>query len=108
MLVLRLPREVPLVQTIVKPMEPDVQPILTFNGTTANCYISVRAFGKPISVEMKLWHGSQMLAPWNDSGTIKATISESYGVSHKGYTIIVNWTINGVDFSQEQVSVICP
>ena len=54
----------------------DYTPSLTFDGTTANCTISIMAIGKPITATLELWQGSTRVAKWSDSATSRLIIDE--------------------------------
>ena len=75
-------------------------PVLSFDGTTANCYFSVTALGKPITATLELWHGSTRVAKWSDSATSRLIIDEDCTVT-KGqtYTLKVSGTIDGASFT---------
>jgi hypothetical protein len=78
---------------------PSITKSLTFNGTTANCSVSVRDSGKTINVTMELLRGDVSLGIWSDSGTSLVTLDESLTVATGMiYTLKVYGTINGVPF----------
>ena len=83
-------------------------PILSFDGTTANCSVSITAIGKPITATLELWHGSTRVAQWSDSATSRLIIDEDCTVT-KGqtYTLKVSGTINGVSFTGTPVTGTC-
>ena len=86
----------------------DYTPSLTFDGTTANCTISIMAIGKPITATLELWQGSTRVAKWSDSATSRLIIDEDCTVT-KGqtYTLKVSGTINGVSFTGTPVTGTC-
>lgn len=84
-------------------------PVLTFDGTTANCYVSVTALGKPITATLELWHGNFCVATWSDSAASRLIISEECTViKGETYTLKVSGTINGVSFTGTPVIGTCP
>lgn len=91
-----------------EPREAQYVPSLSFDGTTANCYFSVTALGKPITATLELWQGSTRVAKWSDSATSRLIIDEDCTVT-KGqtYTLKVSGTINGVSFTGTAVTGTC-
>ena len=84
-------------------------PSLTFNGTTANCYISVTEIGKSINITLELWHGNTLVDSWSKSGTTYVRIDEYCTVtSGYTYTLIVTGTIGGTTISCTPVTNTCP
>ena len=81
-----------------------ILPAISFDGTTANCRVSVSADRSTdqISAVIQLWNGSTRIARWSDSGTgyllNSATVSKG-----KTYELTVDVKINGV--SKPQVSI---
>lgn len=83
-------------------------PILTFDGATANCYVSITALGQPITATLELWQGSTRIASWSDSATSRLIIDEDYSVDKgKTYTLKVSGTITGVSFTGTPVTGTC-
>ena len=99
-----------LIITVVaaEPRATSYKPSLTFNGTTANCSITIIDIGKPISAVLELWHGSIRVAAWSGSATSRLIISEECTVT-KGetYTLKVSGTISGVSFTGTSVTGVC-
>lgn len=64
-----------------------ILPAISFDGTTANCRVSVSAdrLTDQISAVIQLWNGSTRIARWTDSGTGYLLFSNSATVS-KGKT----------------------
>lgn len=85
-------------------------PVLTFDGTTAKCSISIVGDSKDdeISITLKLWRGSTCLATWKDSGTLYLSMSETKIVT-KGHTykLTADITINGEPQPQRETSAYC-
>lgn len=83
-----------------------ILPAISFDGTTANCRVSVSADRSTdqISAVIQLWNGSTRIARWTDSGTGYLLFSNSATVSKgKTYELTVDVKINGV--SKPQVSI---
>ena len=83
-----------------------ILPAISFDGTTANCRVSVSADRSTdqISAVIHLWNGSTRIARWTDSGTGYLLFSNSATVSKgKTYELTVDVKINGV--SKPQVSI---
>ncbi len=86
-----------------------ITPSLTYNGTTANCRVTIRDFGKTIATTMELKQGSTVIASWSDSSTSVLNLSETVTVtSGQTYTLRVSGTINGTAFTTVQISKTCP
>ncbi len=83
-------------------------PSLTFDGTTANCSITIISVGNPITATLELWHGSTRVARWTDSATSRLIISEECSVTKgESYILKVNGTINGEAFTEASVTGTC-
>ena len=84
----------------------DVYPDLVFNGTTANCTVTIlgeRTTDK-ISAAMELWQGNTLIDDWSASGSGVLKMDKTAAVEkNKTYTLTVEYTINGV--AQKTVSV---
>lgn len=91
-----------------QPRTNDCTPILSFSGTTATCYVSITALGKPITATLELWQGSTRVASWSDSATSRLIISETKSAT-KGvtYTLKVSGTIDGEAFTGTPVTGTC-
>lgn len=94
--------------TAATPRAVDYTPSLTFDGTTANCSVSITAIGQPITATLELWQGSTRIASWSDSATSRLIIDEDYSVDKgKTYTLKVSGTIDGVPFMGALVTGSC-
>lgn len=74
-------------------------PVLTFDGTTAKCSVSVTGtlYSDKVSVVLKLWQGSECIATWDDEQTYYVAISKSTTVKRgQSYMLTADVTINGV------------
>ncbi len=84
-------------------------PVLSFDGTTANCYCSVTALGKSITASLELWRDNICVAQWSGSATSRLIISEEHSVtSGKTYTLKVSGTIDGEPFTGTPITATCP
>ena len=76
-----------------------IRPQLSFNGTTANCGVTVVGglMSEHIEVEMKLMYGSTCVDSWYADGYGYVSMQEHTSVT-KGstYDLVVTVTINGV------------
>lgn len=83
-------------------------PTLSFDGTTANCSLTITALGKTIAATMELWQGSTRVAQWSFSGTSRLIVSETKTVTKgKTYTLKVSGTIESEAIPAVQVSGTC-
>lgn len=90
------------------PRATSYKPTLSFDGTTANCSITIMSIGDPITATLELWQGSTRVASWSDSATSRLIISEECSVT-KGqtYTLKVSGTIDGVFFTGTPITETC-
>lgn len=78
-----------------EPRAVTARPILSFNGSTANCEVSVTAYGD-IDITLSLWQGSTLIDSWSGSGFGSVSMSESCSVTKgKNYTLTVSGTAGG-------------
>lgn len=78
-----------------EPRAVTVRPILSFDGTTANCEVSVTTYGD-IDIILSLWQGSTLVDSWSGSGFSIVSISESCTVTKgKTYKLTVSGTAAG-------------
>ncbi len=92
-----------------EPRDAHYAPNLSFDGTTANCSVSITALGKPITATLELWQGSTCIASWSDSATSYLIISEECSVTNgQTYTLKVSGTIDGEPLSGIPTTAICP
>ena len=87
----------------------DQTPILSFNGTTADCSVQIRARGKYIDATLELWQGSTMVDSWHNSGYNSVYIHGTHSNCTPGvtYTLIVTGTIGGVAITCTPVTGSC-
>lgn len=77
-----------------------ITPVLSFNGTTANCSINVIANKNTDEVDaiMQLYESDTCLKTWKESGKGSVKINETSKVSTgKTYKLSVDVTVNGVE-----------
>lgn len=87
----------------------DAVPVLTFDGTTANCSVSITALGKSITATLELWRSDTLMDSWSDSATSRLIIDEDCKVTPgQTYTLKVNGTIGGVPFTGTPITGTCP
>lgn len=85
------------------------KPILSFDGTTANCYIRISAFGKEITATLELYCGNSRVARWSDAATSYLVMDEDQSVTPgQTYTLEVSGTIDGVPFTGSPITATCP
>lgn len=61
----------PVYAEAASPRTATIWPSMAFNGTTAQCSVSVTAdhFTDDIEIVVKLWRNGQCIKTWEDSGT---------------------------------------
>lgn len=85
------------------------RPTLSFNGTTANCRITINCPGQRISVKMELWCGNTKLKTWTKTGTSYVSLSKtSPVVNGNTYTLVVSGTAGGESINATTVTNTCP
>lgn len=88
-----------------------VRPSLSFDGTTANCSVTVigENMNDSISIIMKLWQGNSCIATWSTSGKGYVQFSRSKNVTEDlQYTLTADVTINGIANPTFSDHGICP
>lgn len=100
-----------MLSTVASAAEPRVAqavPSLSFEGTTANCAVSVTDFGSEIKATLTLWKGNRVVDSWYGEGTSILRITGSCEVV-KGvsYSLKVTGTIDGVPFEGSAVYGTC-
>lgn len=82
---------------------------LSFQGTTATCSCSVFKVGKYIDATFELWDGSTRVGYWTKQGTGYVSIDETASVTRGNTcTLQASGTIDGVPFTSQPVSKVCP
>lgn len=90
---------------------PQSFPSLSFNGTTANCSLTILTNDSSASINatVQLWQGNTCLQTWYASGTGRLTFSGTQSVtSGLQYTLTVSATVNGSSLSVPTVTKTCP
>lgn len=88
-----------------------IRPSLSFDGTTANCSVTVigENMSDSISIVMKLWQGNSCIATWSTSGKGYVQFSRSKNVTEDlQYTLTADVTINGIANPTFSDHGICP
>lgn len=85
-----------------------IDPRLDFDGTTANCYVSIFDPSADIKATIKLWQGTSCIATWNAKGTGFVEFSDTVTVSKgKSYTLTVDAIIDGVAKPRQSCTGTC-
>lgn len=87
-----------------------IWPSMDFNGTTAQCSVSVTAdhFTDDIEIVVKLWRNGQCIKTWDDSGTGYLIFDRTTTVTRGyTYTMTVDATLDGVVQPTVSVSGTC-
>ena len=96
--------------TAVSTRTADVQPTLTFQGTTAKCSLTVYGDNgnDRISATIELRQGNTVVDSWSTSGSGWINWSGSASVTRgRTYTLVINVTINGTEYSPISISRTC-
>lgn len=83
-----------------------ITPSLSFTGDTANCGVYVKgAISDSITVTLKLWRGSTLLATWTESGIWKISMSKTKSITAGYmYKVSADVSINGVAQPTKSIS----
>lgn len=84
----------------------NIRPNISFEGTTATCYVMVvgNNTSEHIEVTMKLMYGNSLVASWSDDGYGYVRLQENATVTKdRTYTLVVEVTVNNV--AQQPVSI---
>ena len=94
--------------TQIQPYSRSFMPRLSFEGTTASCYVNAYSHGDEISLTLTLRYGGTRCATWYANGTSSVIIAETKEVT-KGYTytLTVSGTINGDPIEIRSVTAVC-
>lgn len=88
----------PVTANAASPRMVTIWPSISFDGTTANCSVSITADSTNDEIEavVKLWHGDSCIATWNVSGTGFLNVKKSKTViKGEEYALTADITING-------------
>lgn len=86
-------------------------PVLAFNGTTAECSVTCRGDNTTdkVSATLTLYQGRTFVDSWSGSGTYRVPVSGSAeAMSGKEYRLVLTWSINGVSQPSVTTTGTCP
>lgn len=85
-------------------------PVLSFDGTTAQCTATCygRNTSDKVTATLTLYQGSSYVDSWSKTGTYRAYVSGEAEVQRgKTYTLELTWTVNGEEQPPVSVSKRC-
>ena len=86
------------------------RPTLSFNGTTASCYVNCKgaSTSDKVSATLTLYQGNTYVDAWSGSGTGSVFVSGQCAVkSGKSYTLTLSYSVNGTAKPSVSVSNTC-
>ena len=86
-------------------------PVLSFNGTTATCYVDCKGNSSrdTVAATLTLYQGSTYVDSWSEEDTGSVFVYGQAGVkSGKSYRLVMTYSINGVAQSSVSVTKTCP
>ena len=86
-------------------------PILSFNGTTANCYVDCKGENSTDTVKatLTLYQGKTYVDSWSGSGKGHALVTGNCTVkSGKSYTLALTYSSNGITKQSVSNTATCP
>lgn len=86
-------------------------PVLVFNGSTAECSVTCRGDNTTdrVNATLTLYQGSTFVHSWSGSGTYRVPVSGSArATSGKEYKLVLTWSINGVSQPSVTTTGRCP
>ncbi len=95
----------------VEPRAYAANPTLSFEGTTAICYVNCRSDNTSdrISATLTLYHGNTIVDSWSASGGFRVPVSGECEVeSGETYVLELTWTVNGSSRVGGSVTKTCP
>lgn len=95
----------------IEPQAVSSKPVLSFEGTTALCYVKCKGGSDSDTVEatLTLYQGTTYVDSWSNSGKGSVTISEECTVkSGKSYTLKLTYSINGASKPSVSTTATCP
>lgn len=93
----------------IGPQRVGASPMLSFNGTTATCKLSVSAAASTINCTMTLYEGDTVIDSWSDCKTSYLLLSGSATVQHgHTYTLSGTGTVDGSPITITPVTRTCP
>ena len=92
----------------VEPRVPVAAPELEFDGTTAECAVTITSPGEEINATLSLWNGNTYIDSWSGSGTTLVRIKGNCPViKGQTYTLKVTGTAGSETFTGPTVSGTC-
>lgn len=101
---------IPMTAFAASPRSLSIMPALTFDGTTANCSVTIVGdrITDDLSATIKLWRGTTCLATWTTSGEGYIFWDDTATVTrYRTYKLTVDVTINGVTKPQVYAEGTC-
>lgn len=95
----------------VEPYALTANPVLSFDGTTAECSVSCRGekATDEIEVTLTLYRGNTIIDSWSESGTFRVTVSGECSVkSGVTYSLVMTWSVNGEAQTDVTITKTCP
>ena len=87
-----------------------IRPAIAFNGTTANCRVTVSGNHGTDRIEavVILWDGNEIVEDWYPTGKGSLLFSDTTTVTKgKTYELTVDVTINGLEYDTVSISGTC-
>ena len=87
-----------------------IRPAISFNGTTANCRVTVSGNHGTDRIEavVILWDGNEIVEDWYPTGKGPLLFSDTTTVTKgKTYELTVDVTINGLEYDTVSISGTC-
>ena len=87
-----------------------IRPAISFNGTTANCRVTVSGNHGTDQIEavVILWDGNKVVEDWYPTGKGSLLFSDTTTVAKgKTYELTVDVTINGLEYDTVSISGTC-
>ena len=87
-----------------------IRPAISFNGTTANCRVTVSGNHGTARIEavVILWDGNEIVVDWYPTGKEALLFSDTTTVTKgKTYELTVDVTINGLEYDTVSISGTC-
>ena len=92
----------------VEPRAVSVIPVLSFDGTAAQCKVTITRAGEQIAATLELWQGDTFVDSWTRIGTSSLVINEFCEVEHgKTYTLKVSGLAGSERFTGTSVTGTC-
>lgn len=95
----------------IEPRVAGQMPILSFDGTTAYCYVECKGANmtEAVTATLTLYQGKTYVNSWSGSGKGRVLISGDCAVkSGKSYTLTLTYSINGTEKPSVSTTATCP